>query len=69
MPWSLVAGVLCVLWILADVGQAPPGARTARLLLASTLALALIEHLMMILPMEPSLLWRWALKREPAVAR
>ena len=69
MPWSLVAGVLCVLWILADLSLAPPGARAARLLLASTLALALVEHLMMVLPMEPSLLWRWALKREPAVAR
>lgn len=69
MPWSLVLGVLCVLWILGDVELALPGARAARLLLASTLALALVEHLMMVLPLQPSLLWRWALKREAVAAR
>jgi putative photosynthetic complex assembly protein 2 len=69
MPWSLVLGVLCALWILGDVAQAQPGARAARLLLASTLALALVEHLMMILPLQPSALWRWALKREAVAAR
>ena len=69
MPWSLALGGVCVLWILGDVGLAQPGARAARLLLASTLALALVEHLMMILPLQPSLLWRWALKREAVAAR
>jgi putative photosynthetic complex assembly protein 2 len=69
MPWSLVLGVLCALWILGDLELAQPGARAARLLLASTLALALVEHLMMVLPLQPSLLWRWALKREAVVVR
>ena len=69
MPWSLVLGVVCALWILGGVEQAQPGARAARLLLASTLALALVEHLMMILPLQPSALWRWALKREAVAAR
>ena len=69
MPCSLVVGVLCVLWILIDVQAAQPGARAARLLLASMLALAVLEHLMMVLPMQPSTLWRWALKREAVAAR
>jgi putative photosynthetic complex assembly protein 2 len=69
MPWSLLLGGLAMLWILGDVGLAQPGARAARLLLASTLALALVEHLMMVLPLQPSLLWRWALKREAVAAR
>ena len=51
------------------MGLAQPGARAARLLLASTLALALVEHLLMVLPLQPSLLWRWALKREAVAAR
>jgi putative photosynthetic complex assembly protein 2 len=69
MPWSLLLGGLAMLWVLGDVALAQPGARAARLLLASTLALALVEHLLMVLPLQPSLLWRWALKREAVAAR
>jgi hypothetical protein len=38
-------------------------------LVASLLALALLEHLMMVLPLQPAALWRWALRREAAALR
>ncbi len=68
MPVSLGAGVLVVAALIDGASVTGGGVRTAHLLLASLLVLALVEHLMMVLPMEPSALWRWALKREPAVA-
>jgi putative photosynthetic complex assembly protein 2 len=68
MPVSLVAGGLVVAALVAGSAATAGGIRTAHLLLASLLVLALVEHLMMVLPMEPSALWRWALKREPVVA-
>ena len=69
MPWSLLAGGVCIAWLLADAAGAAPGSHASRMLLASTLALALLEHLMMVLPLQPTALWRWALRREAAAAR
>lgn len=69
MPWSLLVGVVVAVWLFQEAAQVQDGARTARMLLASTLVLALAEHLMMVLPLEPTALWRWALRRGEAVAR
>lgn len=69
MPWSLLAGVVCTVWLVDAAAAAAPGQRTALMLLASMLGLALIEHLMMVLPLQPAALWRWALKRRVAALR
>lgn len=70
MPWSLLVGVVVSVWLFNGAIAADGGERTARLLLGSTLVLALAEHLMMVLPLQPTALWRWALhKRSAAVAR
>ncbi len=63
MPWSLLGGGAVVAWLIAGAQATTGGAQAAHLLLASLLALALVEHLMMVLPLEPSALWRWALRR------
>ena len=68
MPVSLLAGGAVVVALVMGAAVTAGGIRTAHLLLTSLLVLALVEHLMLVLPMEPSALWRWALKREPAVA-
>jgi len=68
MPLSLLVGGAVAGWLLMAGAATEGGARTAHLLLASLLTLALVEHLMMVLPLEPSALWRWALKR-PLEAR
>jgi putative photosynthetic complex assembly protein 2 len=66
MPWSLLAGAAVVAWLIAAAAATGGGARTAHLLLASLLVLALVEHLMMVLPLQPSALWKWALRQRPA---
>lgn len=66
MPFSLVLGAAVLAWLLLVAADSVGGTRTAQILLASMLALAIIEHLMMVLPLQPSALWRWALGREAA---
>jgi putative photosynthetic complex assembly protein 2 len=68
MPWSLVAGAVVVGWLIAAAAATAGGPRTAHLLLASLLVLALVEHLMMVLPLQPSALWRWALRQRAVEA-
>lgn len=68
MPWSLVGSAVVTGWLIVGAQSTTGGAQAAHLLLASLLILALVEHLMMVLPLEPSALWRWALRR-PVEAR
>lgn len=68
MPWSLLGAAVVAGWLVHGAQVTTGGAQAAHLLLASLLTLALVEHLMMVLPLEPSALWRWALRR-PAEAR
>lgn len=67
MPLSLAGGALIVGALLLGAADTTGGLRAMHLLLASMLALALVEHLMMVLPVQPSALWAWAL-REPATS-
>jgi putative photosynthetic complex assembly protein 2 len=67
MPVSLLAGCAVVAWLLQ--GAAVTTGRVAHVLLAALLVLALVEHLMLVLPLQPSALWRWALRREAVAAR
>ena len=69
MPVSLLAGGAVVAWLLRGASATTGGIRVAHVLLAALLVLALVEHLMLVLPMQPSALWRWALKREAMAAR
>lgn len=66
MPVSLLAGAAATAGLIAAAAQSQGGLRVSFVLLASMLVLALVEHLMLVLPLQPSALWRWALKREPA---
>jgi putative photosynthetic complex assembly protein 2 len=68
MPWSLLVGAAVVAWLISAAAHTAGGARTAHLLLASLLVLALVEHLMMVLPLQPSALWKWALRQRTAEA-
>lgn len=69
MPVSLLAGATATAWLITGAAQSQGGLRITCVLLASMLVLAVVEHLMLVLPLQPSALWRWALKREPAVVR
>lgn len=62
MPLSLVGGAVMTAALLFGAARTVAGLQAMHLLLASLLVLALLEHLMMVLPLEPSALWRWALR-------
>jgi putative photosynthetic complex assembly protein 2 len=46
----------------------PDGLRTGQWLVATLLMLAIIEHWLLVLPLESTALWRWALARSDAAA-
>ena len=67
LPVSLIAGSgVAALLISAALQTESAGLRTGSLLLASLLVLALVEHLLMVLPLSPAALWRWALRGSPS---
>jgi len=45
-----------------------PGERTGHWLVASLLILAIVEHALLVLPLEATALWRWAISRGDATA-
>ena len=62
MPLSVVAGTAGVVWlIVAAMGPtATDYTWVAAGLVATTLALAVIEHVFLVLPVPDAMLWRWA---------
>jgi putative photosynthetic complex assembly protein 2 len=67
LPLSLLAGTALAVWMVAGAAGSQGAARAGLMLVASMLVLALLEHLMMVAPMPPDRLWRWAIK-PPAVS-
>ena len=67
LPVSLLGGALVAVSMIAAAVAGSGAQRTGLLLVASMLVLALLEHLLMITPMSPVALWRWALRQgEPS---
>lgn len=68
-PLSMLLGAL-VIW---QHARTVPGAEafqgTAALLLATLTTLAVLEHLLMVLPLRDSALWRWALPVDASTAK
>jgi putative photosynthetic complex assembly protein 2 len=65
-PLSVAGSLVATALMIAQALQAHTGsaAATGLLLAASLLVLAMLEHWFMVLPIKPSSLWRWALKKE-----
>jgi putative photosynthetic complex assembly protein 2 len=67
LPLSVIAGgVVAALMIGAAIDAGSAAERTGLLLVASLLVLALLEHLLLVTPLPPTLLWRWALRTAPS---
>jgi putative photosynthetic complex assembly protein 2 len=64
MPVSLLLGgaVVVHLFTAVDGGAATGAVAVGRTLVATLLALAVLEHLFLMLPLPDALLWRWALR-------
>lgn len=64
LPLSLLAGTAVTVALVASALDAGGAERVGLLLVASMLVLALVEHLLMVLPLPATLLWRWALRAQ-----
>jgi putative photosynthetic complex assembly protein 2 len=64
MPFSVLGSALVAGLLIVQAGMATPGGfvQTGTLLVATMLALALLEHLFLVVPLPDALLWRWALR-------
>ena len=65
LPLSLLVGTAAAVATIGSAIDASGAERIGLLLVASMLVLALIEHVLLVTPLPPTLLWRWAL-RPPA---
>jgi putative photosynthetic complex assembly protein 2 len=69
LPWSVLGAT--VVLVLMIHGVAHPGATQAQVvgtaLVGTMLALAIVEHLLLVLPIPSTALWRWALRAPPSL--
>ena len=67
LPWSVLGGSIGVA-LLVNAALAPgvaPATAVGSTLVASLLALAVVEHLMLVMPLNATALWRWAMRKHP----
>jgi putative photosynthetic complex assembly protein 2 len=64
LPAVVGAGGALAVQLVMRAAELPPGLRTGHLLVATLLGLAVIEHLLLVLPLRSSALWRWAMQRQ-----
>jgi putative photosynthetic complex assembly protein 2 len=66
MPVSLIGGIAIAAWLFVAAADAATGAERAGALLVGTMAaLAVTEHVLMVLPWSAVGLWRWAMHGTP----
>jgi putative photosynthetic complex assembly protein 2 len=62
LPLSLLAGGAVAAVLIDSAIDSSGAARAGLLLVTSMLVLALLEHLLMVVPLQSNWLWRWALR-------
>jgi putative photosynthetic complex assembly protein 2 len=69
-PFSITATTLAAVWVWQQALALPAGAAQAPglALVGSLLALGVLEHAMLVLPLPPESLWRWGLRSREATA-
>jgi putative photosynthetic complex assembly protein 2 len=68
LPWSVLGGAVAVA-VLVNTATAPgvaPAAAVGSTLVATLLGLAVLEHLLLVLPIPATALWRWAMRDDAA---
>lgn len=67
-PLSITASTVVAAWMVNDALDARPGGAyaTGQLLVATLLVLAIVEHWLLVLPLQATALWRWAMRRRDA---
>ncbi len=66
-PFSMIAALAVLATLLTDAlaATSPPAVQAHGLLLATLLALAVIEHLLLMVPISDRWLWQWAIPDSP----
>lgn len=67
-PVSITASTVVAAWMVNDAIDARGSGAyaTGQLLVATLLVLAIVEHWLMVLPLQATALWRWAMRRRDA---
>jgi hypothetical protein len=64
-PFAVAAASAC-LWLLVDFANqavTTPAQVVGAVLVGTLLALAIVEHLMLVLPLDTTAMWRWAIRK------
>lgn len=64
LPVSIIVGAAVTSWVLGSAvgAELPEGVRLGRLVVGTLLALGVLEHLFLAVPLREAALWRWALR-------
>ena len=67
-PFALLGASVCLWWLVAYANNplASPAQVVGAVLVGTMLALAILEHLMLVLPLDTTTLWRWAIRKPKA---
>lgn len=67
-PFSITASTVVAAWMVNDAIDAREAGAyaTGQLLVATLLVLAIVEHWLLVLPLQATALWRWAMRRRDA---
>jgi putative photosynthetic complex assembly protein 2 len=67
-PFAVVAASAVLGWLLirASADGLPEAAQTGLILVATLLAMAIVEHWLLVLPIQSTALWRWAMQKRHA---
>lgn len=69
LPLSLLGGGAVAVMLIDQAVDAGGAQRVGLMLVASMLVLAVLEHLLMVVPLQSSALWRWAMRHaEPSTS-
>jgi len=65
-PFALALASMCLWWLVGYAYNplASQAQSVGAVLVATLLALAIVEHLMLVLPVDTTALWRWALRKK-----
>ena len=69
-PFALLGASVCLWWLVAYANNplASPAQVVGAVLVGTMLALAIVEHLMLVLPLDTTTLWRWAIRKPKVTA-
>jgi len=70
-PLAVTTATVAAAWLVGNTLTAPAGsaAATGGLLVATLLVLAIVEHWLLVLPVQSTALWRWAMRNHPSAAQ